>query len=71
MSMATNLAELPPQLQQKLAMLQQKLGTNDLESTLDKSLNIANYITDTVNDPRSKLLVETDGKYTELSSISE
>lgn len=68
--MAVNLTELPPQLQQKLAMLQQKLGTDDLESALNKSLNIANYIADTVNDPRRKLLVETDGTYTELSSIT-
>lgn len=68
--MATNLAELPPDLQEKLEILQKKLGTDDLASALDKSLNIANYITDTVNDPRSKLLVETDGKYTELSSIA-
>ena len=68
--MAANLTELTPQLQQKLAMLQQKLGTADLESALDKSLNIANYLADTVNDPRTKLLVETDGRFTELSSIT-
>lgn len=47
--MAANLTELSPQLQQKLAMLQQKLGTEDLESALDKSLNIADYITDAVS----------------------
>ena len=68
--MPSDLTELPPELQEKLAVLQKKLGTDDLQSALDKSLNIANYITDTVNDPNSKLLVETDGKFTELSSIS-
>jgi hypothetical protein len=53
----------------KLRILQSKLGTQDLETALDKSLNIANYVADTVNDSGSKLLVEHQGKFTELSGI--
>ena len=68
--MATDLSQLPAALQAKLQVLKQKLGTDDLESTLNKSLNIANYIADTVHDPQSKLLVENGGTYTELSSIN-
>jgi hypothetical protein len=54
----------------KLRILQQKLGTADLNSALDKSLNIANYVADTVSDPSSKLLVQHEGKYTELKGIA-
>ncbi len=54
----------------KLRILQGKLGADDLESTLDKSLNIANFVADTVSNPESKLLVERQGKFTELSEIA-
>ena len=67
--MAVDLTQLSSQALAKLRVLQQKLGTDTLESALDKSLNIANFIADTVHDPQRKLLVETDGKYTELSDI--
>ena len=54
----------------KLRILQQKLGAEDLDTALDKSLNIANFVADTVSDPQSKLLVEREGKYTELKGIA-
>lgn len=75
--MATNESEpvvpapnqLSDRMRQKLLVLQEKLGTQDLESTLDKSLNIANYVADTVSDSDSKLLVERQGKFTELTGV--
>ena len=63
-------ADFSPQVVSKLQILQQKLGANDLETALDKSLNIANFVADTVNDQSSKLLVERDGKFTELKEIA-
>ena len=54
---------------EKLQYLQQKLGADDIESALDKSLNIANYIADKIEDPETKLLLESHGKYTELTTI--
>jgi hypothetical protein len=68
--MAADLSQLPAKLQAKLQVLQQKLDTDDLESALDRSPNIANYIADTGHDPQSKLLVENGGKYTELAGIN-
>jgi hypothetical protein len=64
------LATLPEITVSKLRMLQQKLGADDLNAALDKSLDIANYVADTVNDPDSKLLVERQGRYTELKEIA-
>lgn len=63
-------AELPESITAKLQILQEKLGAEDLDSALDKSLNIANYIADRISDPKSKILVERDGKYTELKGIA-
>ena len=69
--MAANvqMPELPPNLQAKLVALKEKLGTEDLESALDKSLNIANYVAETVKDPESKLLIERSGKFREFTNI--
>jgi hypothetical protein len=64
------LATLSPSTVSKLRVLQQKLGTTDLDTALEKSLNIANYVADTVKDPDSKLLVEREGRYTELKEIA-
>ena len=63
-------ADFSPQVVSKLQILQQKLGADDLETALDKSLNIANFVADTVHDQGSKLLVERDGKFTELKEIA-
>ena len=63
-------ADFSPQVVSKLQILQQKLGADNLETALDKSLNIANFVADTVNDQASKLLVERDGKFTELKEIA-
>ena len=63
-------ADLSENVLSKLRILQQKLGADDLESTLDKSLNIANFVADTVSSPESKLLVERQGKFTELREIA-
>lgn len=62
--------QLPASVVSKLEILKDKLGTDDLEGALDKSLNIANFVADTVNDRDSKLLVERGGKYTELKGIA-
>ncbi|HZL27334.1 MAG TPA: hypothetical protein VFC39_12485 [Acidobacteriaceae bacterium] len=63
-------AELSPNVLSKLRILQDKLGAEDLDAALDKSLNIANYVADTISDPTKKLLVEREGKYTELNGIA-
>lgn len=60
---------LPDRTLEKLRILQSKLGAADLETALDKSLNIANYVADTVSDSDSKLLVERRGKFTELTGV--
>ncbi len=59
-----------PEIISKLQILQQKLGADDLDAALTKSLNIANFVADTVHDQGSKLLVERDGKFTELKEIA-
>ena len=63
-------ADLSEYVISKLRILQEKLGTDDLDAALDKSLNIANFVADTVRDPKSKLLVEHEGKFTELKGIA-
>jgi hypothetical protein len=63
-------ADLSPTVVLKLQILQKKLGADDLETALDKSLNIANFVADTMHDPSKKLLVERDGKLKELLEIS-
>ena len=65
-----NTAELPQDIVSKLEALKGKLGTDDINVALEKSLNIANFVADTVNDRNSKLLVKRDGKYTELEGIA-
>ncbi len=63
-------SDLSENVMSKLRILQEKLGADDLESTLEKSLNIANFVADTVSNPESKLLVERQGKFTELREIA-
>ncbi len=65
-----NTAQLPEDIVSKLEVLKGKLGTDDIGVALEKSLNIANFVADTVNDQNSKLLVKRDGKYTELEGIA-
>ena len=59
-----------PQLQAKLEYLQQQLNTPDLATTLDKSLEIANYFCDAIRDPDTKLLLEQNGKLKEVTGIT-
>lgn len=61
--------ELSESVVTKLHILQEKLGANDLDSTLDKSLNIAYFVAETLDDPQSKLLIERHGRYQELKGI--
>ncbi len=61
---------LSPEIKAKLEWLQTRMGAQDLASTLDKSLEITNYILDTVSDPNRKLLVEQAGKFTELTKVA-
>ncbi len=56
-------ADLSPNVVLKLKILQEKLGADDLDTALSNSLDIANFVTDTIHDPSRKLLVEHDGKY--------
>ena len=65
-----NTVQISDRTLEKLQVLKEKLKTEDLDSALDKSLNIANYVADTVSDEDSKLLVEKQGKYTELTGIA-
>ena len=65
-----NTAQLPEEVVSKLEILKEKLGADDIGVALEKSLNIANFVADTVNDQNSKLLVERHGKYTELAGIA-
>ena len=62
--------DLPESIVQKLEILKAKLGTDDLDTALEKSLDLANFVADTVNSPESKLLVERGGKFTELKRIA-
>lgn len=65
-----NTAQLPQDIVTKLEVLKGKLGAEDIGVALEKSLDIANFVADTVNDERSKLLVERNGRYTELKGIA-
>lgn len=56
---------LTPDQAHKFAQLASKLGPDE-ETALGKVLDIADYILQTVEDPNSKLLVEQDGKFTQL-----
>ena len=67
--MAAAAIPLSPTLEAKLRILQQKLGADDLDSALDKSLNIANFVADTVSDPQSKLLLKTGDTLQEINGI--
>ena len=62
--------DLSPTVVLNLQILQEKLGAGDLETALNKSLDIANYIADKIHDPSSKLLVEHNGKYKLLERIT-
>ena len=62
---------IPDEFRSKLEVLKNKLGSDNLSEALDKSLNIANFVADTVKDPKVKLLVEQNGKYTELYDIPQ
>ncbi len=63
-------ADLSPNVVLKLKILQEKLGADDLETALNKSLDIANFVADTMHDPSSKLLVERNGKYKLVEKIN-
>jgi hypothetical protein len=66
---ASNVLTIPPELYRKLQVLQEELGTDDLNAALDKSLNIAHFVQETLHDPEKKLLVERRGKFQELKGI--
>ena len=62
-------ADLSPDILEKLQIMQTKFGSADLESALDKSLNIAHFVSETLNDPKSKLLVERNGKFQQIKEF--
>ena len=59
-----------PQLQEKLEYLQQQLKTPDLPSTLDRSLEIANYVAQCIIDPNTKLLIKQGDQVNEITGIT-
>ena len=63
-------SDLSADVLNKLEIMQKKLGTADLESTIDKSLNMAYFIAEKINDPSTKVLVEQNGKYQELKGFA-
>lgn len=59
-----------PQLQEKLEYLQQQLNTPDLPSTLNRSLEIANYVAQCIIDPNTKLLIKQGDRVNEITGIT-
>lgn len=59
-----------PNLQEKLEYLQQQFNTPDLPSTLDRSLEIANYVAQCIIDPNTKLLVKQGDQVNEITGIT-
>jgi uncharacterized protein YgbK (DUF1537 family) len=57
-------------IQQKISALQEKLGAQSLDEALEKSLNIAYFVAETMNDQQARLLVERGGKFTQLKEIA-
>jgi hypothetical protein len=57
-------------IMQKIASLQRTLHVESLEEALDKSLNIAHFVAETINDRDAKLLVERRGRLTQLKEIA-
>lgn len=53
-------------LLEKLKVVQEELGARDLDTALDRVLNIAHFVAETLADPKSKLLIERNGKYQRL-----
>ena len=62
-------SDLSPDILEKLQIMQSKFGSADLESALDKSLNIAHFVNETLSDPKSKLLVERNGKFQQIKEF--
>ena len=67
---AADVIDLSEAVREKLEALQKKLGVQDINLALDKSLNIAYFIADTVGDPSKKLLIEKNGKFEQLKEIA-
>ena len=67
---AANVIEISDTVREKLEALRNKLGVQDINLALDKSLNIAYFIADTVADPDKKLLIEKNGKFEQLKEIA-
>ena len=55
--------QLSSEVLEKLEIMKDELGADDLNTALNKSLNIAHYVSDILKDSRSKLLVERNGKF--------
>ena len=65
-----NVLTLPPRVFEKLQQVQKELGSNDLYAALEKSLNIAHFVAETLEDPEKKLLIERKGKYQLLKGFA-
>jgi hypothetical protein len=66
---STSIIQLSPRVYKKLLIIKEELGAQDLDAVIDKSLNIAHFVNDTLDDPAKKLLVEERGKYRELKEF--
>jgi len=64
-----NCIEVSDSLLEKIEDMRVRLGVKDREAVLEKSLNIAHFVAETIKDPESKLLLERRGKYTWLQEI--
>ena len=62
--------QVSPDILKKLQILQGELGVDNLNAALDKSLNIAHFVAETLDDPERKLLVEQRGKFQELKGFA-
>jgi len=65
-----NVIQISPDTLKKLKILQGQLGVDDLNAALDKSLDIAHFVAETLDDPERKLLVEQRGKFQELKGLA-
>ena len=55
--------QLSSEVLEKLEIMRNDLGADDLNTALNKSLNIAHFVSDILKDSKNKLLVERNGKF--------
>jgi len=68
--LSANVITLSPNVLKKLLVFQEELGADDLNAVIDKSLNIAHFVTETLVDPKNKLLIERNGRLQEFKGFA-